>query len=106
MLYSENVGYLEDVVRAYLKDPNSVDASWRTWLEGAGREFLDAVAPAAGPAQKPASLYAPKNGHAPGVVSSPDVGAFAAGLAAQVQARWRHRARHVEGCQQGSSARR
>ncbi len=73
MLYSENVGYLEDVVRAYLKDPNSVDASWRTWLEGAGRDFLDAVAPAAGPAQKPASLYAPKNGHAQGVVSSPDV---------------------------------
>lgn len=73
MLYSENVAYLEDVVRAYLRDPGSVDASWRTWLEGAGREYLDAVAPAEGPRQRPGSLYAPKNGHHGAAVSSPDV---------------------------------
>ena len=40
-----------------------MDPSWRSWLEGAGRDFLAAVAPNEGPTQKPASLYAPKNGH-------------------------------------------
>ena len=71
MLYSENVGYLEDLVRRYLRDPASVDASWRTWFEGAGKDFVDAVSPHDGPTEKPASLYAPKNGHA--TFSSPDV---------------------------------
>ena len=72
MLYSENVSYLEDLVRRYLRDPSSIDPSWRTWFEGAGRDFVDAVAPADGPSEKPASLYAPKNGHA-ATTSSPDV---------------------------------
>jgi len=61
MFYSENSAYLEEVVRSYVRDPSSVDASWRTWLEGTGRELLDAIAPNEGPVQKPASLYAPKH---------------------------------------------
>ena len=74
MLYSENVAYLEEVVRSYLKDPTSVDPSWRSWLEGAGRDFLEAALPAAGPQRKPAGLFAPKNGHAaPGTAPAPDV---------------------------------
>jgi 2-oxoglutarate dehydrogenase E1 component len=64
MLYSDNVAYLEDLVRNYLRDPASVDPSWRAWFEGPGREMVDAIAPAEGPSQKPGSLYAPKNGHA------------------------------------------
>ncbi|MBL8783761.1 MAG: 2-oxoglutarate dehydrogenase E1 component [Deltaproteobacteria bacterium] len=72
MLYGENVAFLEDVVRRYLNDPSSVDASWRTWLEGAGREYLDAVAPIDGPTRRPSSLFAPKSGHAPGAAPSPD----------------------------------
>ncbi len=69
MLHSDNVAYLEDVVRQYLRDPASVDPGWREWLEGPGHEFLDAVAPAEGPRQKPRSVFAPKNGQ----------GAYAAG---------------------------
>ncbi len=72
MLYSENVAYLEDVIRAYLEDPASVDASWRAWLEGPGRVYLDHHFPPAGPSQKPASIFAPKNGHGH-TVSAPDV---------------------------------
>lgn len=62
MLHSENVAYLEDIVRRYLSDPSSVEPSWRTWLEGPGCEFVDAVAPPDGPQQAPASIFAPKNG--------------------------------------------
>jgi 2-oxoglutarate dehydrogenase E1 component len=72
MLYSENVAYLEDVIRAYLEDPTSVDASWRAWFEGPGRAYLDVRVPPSGPSQKPAGLFAPKNGHG-AVISSPDV---------------------------------
>ncbi len=62
MLHSQNVAYLEDVVRRYLSDPTSVEPSWRAWLEGPGREFVDAVATPDGPTQAPASIFAPKNG--------------------------------------------
>ncbi|MCC6621206.1 MAG: 2-oxoglutarate dehydrogenase E1 component [Deltaproteobacteria bacterium] len=69
MLYSENVAYLEDIVRRYLADPSTVEPTLRAWLEGPGREYLDAVAPPAGPSHHPGSVFArpPKsggNGHA------------------------------------------
>ena len=35
----------------------------QAWLEGPGREFLDAVAPADGPSHKPSSIFNPKNGN-------------------------------------------
>jgi len=60
MLHSQNVAYLEDVVRRYLSDPASVEPSLRAWLEGPGREFVDPVAPADGPQQAPASIFAPR----------------------------------------------
>jgi 2-oxoglutarate dehydrogenase E1 component len=62
MLHSENVAYLEDIVRRYLTDPTSVEPSWRAWLEGPGREFVDAVATPDGPQQPPASIFAARNG--------------------------------------------
>ena len=60
MLHSENVAYLEDVVRRYLADPASVDATWREWFSGAGRDFVDAFITPDGPQQPPASIFAPR----------------------------------------------
>ncbi|MFO0744910.1 MAG: 2-oxoglutarate dehydrogenase E1 component [Myxococcota bacterium] len=85
MLYSENVAYLEDIVRRYLADPGSVEPSLRAWLEGPGKEFVDAVAPADGPSQRPSSIFAPArhgrngnqagNGHATAAAAAPSVAA-------------------------------
>jgi len=70
MLYSENVSYLEDIVRRYLADPATVEPSLKAWLEGPGREFLEAVAPQDGPSHKPSSIFNPKNGNGVAVKTS------------------------------------
>lgn len=60
MLYSENVDFLEEIVRSYLRDPASIDPSWRLWLEGEGREYLDAVPAESRPNVRLPGLFAPK----------------------------------------------
>ena len=69
MLHGENAAYLEAVLAQYLADPTSVDASWRAWFQGPGRELTLGPAPSGGPSFEPRSLFAPvavNSGHGAG----------------------------------------
>ncbi len=78
MLTAANAAYLELVVEQYRQDPNSVDASWREWLQGPGREYLSGPAVTNGPGFTARSVFAPMpeasngatNGHAPAAKAS------------------------------------
>jgi 2-oxoglutarate dehydrogenase E1 component len=65
MLQGANTLYLEEMIRQYHVDPSSVDASWREFFEGPGRDYLEGFVPTDGPSFKPASVFNPGHSNGP-----------------------------------------
>ena len=58
-----NLAFVEDLYEAYLDDPQSVDADWRSYFEGYKNGAQNGRA-SLGPSFKPKSLFGGTNGHA------------------------------------------
>ncbi len=63
-----NLAFVEDLYEAYLDDPQSVDANWRSYFEGyhnGAQSGAQNGGAKLGPSFKPKSLFGATNGHAP-----------------------------------------
>jgi 2-oxoglutarate dehydrogenase E1 component len=65
-LNGANAAYLEDMLRRFREDPDSLDAGWRAYFQREGREWADGPVPVADPGFAAHSIFdrASRNGHA------------------------------------------
>ena len=70
-----NLAFVEDLYEAYLDDPQSVDATWRSYFEGyknGAQNGAQNGGAKLGPSFKPKSLFGGTNGHAASPLSAED----------------------------------